>query len=46
MINWRITKHPANWLNLAAMAIFWVAVAYLCANGLNNISSNTSQGAS
>lgn len=45
MINWRIVKHPANWLNLAAMAIFWVAVVYLGANGVNKLHSNKSQGA-
>lgn len=38
MINWRIIGHPANWLNLAAIAIFWVAVAYLAAKGLHQTS--------
>jgi hypothetical protein len=39
VINWRIISNPGNWINLAAMAVFWIAVAYLAAAGLHTLST-------
>lgn len=35
MINWRLLKHPVNWLTVGAVMLFWLMGAYLVASGVS-----------